>query len=41
MLKMLKKIASVLLKLEHIYHVPSVADDELLQEFDYLISTAY
>ena len=34
------KVASLLLKLEHIYLVSSVAVDELLQEFDYLISTA-
>lgn len=34
------KVASVLLKLEHIYLVPGIAVDELLQEFDYLISTA-
>ncbi len=34
------KVASVLLKLEHIHLVSSVAIDELLQEFDYLISTA-
>lgn len=34
------KIASLLLKLEYIYLVSSVAVDELLQEFDYLRSTA-
>lgn len=34
------KVASLLLKLEHIYLVSSVAVDELLKEFDYLISTA-
>ena len=34
------KVASLLLKLEHIYLVSSVAVDELLQEFEYLISSA-
>lgn len=34
------KLASLLLKLEHIYLVSSVAVDELLQEFVHLISTA-
>ena len=34
------KIASLLLKLEHIYLVSSVAVDELLQEFNYLLGTA-
>ncbi|OON91157.1 MAG: hypothetical protein ATN32_02455 [Candidatus Epulonipiscium fishelsonii] len=34
------KVASLLLKLEHIYLVSTVAVDELLLEFDYLIGTA-
>lgn len=34
------KVTAILLKLEHIYVVPNVAVDELLQEFDYLINTA-
>lgn len=34
------KLASLLLKLEHIYLVSSVAVDELLLEFGHLISTA-
>ena len=34
------KVASLLLKLEHIYLVSSVAVDELLQEFNYLLGTA-
>ncbi|XP_039640844.1 uncharacterized protein LOC120548563 isoform X2 [Perca fluviatilis] len=34
------KVASLLLKLEHVCLVSSVAVDELLQEFDYLIGTA-
>ncbi|XP_028332484.1 uncharacterized protein LOC114481687 [Gouania willdenowi] len=34
------KIAAVLLKLENIFHVPSAAIDELLDEFQYLLSTA-
>lgn len=34
------KVASLLLKLEHIYLVSSVAIDDLLQEFDYLLGTA-
>ena len=34
------KVASPLLKLEHIYLVSSVAVDELLQEFNYLLGTA-
>lgn len=33
-----RKIASVLLKLEHVFLVPSVAIDDLLQELHYLIS---
>lgn len=33
------KVASVFLKLNHIYLVSSVAVDEPLQEFDYLIRT--
>ncbi|XP_028455078.1 uncharacterized protein LOC114569461 [Perca flavescens] len=35
-----QKIAAVLLKLENIFHVPSAAIDELLEEFQYLLSTA-
>lgn len=33
------KLASVLLKLEHVFLVPGVAIDDLLQELQYLIST--
>lgn len=35
-----QKIAAVLLKLENIFYVPSAAIDELLEEFQYLLSTA-
>lgn len=35
-----KKVATVLLKLENIFHVPSAAVDELLEEIQYLLSTA-
>lgn len=34
------KLAAVLLKLENIFHVPSAAVDELLEEFQYLLGTA-
>lgn len=35
-----QKLAAVLLKLENIFHVPSAAIDELLEELQYLLSTA-
>ena len=35
-----QKLAALLLKLENIFHVPSVAIDELLEELQYLLSTA-
>ncbi len=34
-----KRLASVLLKLENIFHVPSTAVDELVEELHYLLST--
>jgi hypothetical protein len=34
-----KKLASVLLKLENIFHVPSIAVDDLVEELHYLLST--
>lgn len=38
--KIEQKIAVVLFRMENIFHVPGAAIDELLEEFQYLLSTA-